>query len=123
MADDELNRVMSALQRQLADATAATRQHFDDAANRLVDESRRHFDVAIETVRHEVRLIADAVAHLDEKADRHVARLEEEIDRGFAETQAMIKFSHAELERRVRMLEQGFSDLQARIERLENTTH
>lgn len=32
----------------------------------------------------------------------------------------MIKFSHAELDRRVRALEEGFSDLQARMERLES---
>jgi hypothetical protein len=35
----------------------------------------------------------------------------------------MIRFSHAELERRVRSLEQAFSDLQSRVERLEATTH
>jgi hypothetical protein len=35
----------------------------------------------------------------------------------------MIKFSHAELDRRIRTLEKGFADLQARIERLESSTH
>lgn len=34
----------------------------------------------------------------------------------------MIKFSHAELDRRVRVLEDAVSNLQARIERLEATT-
>lgn len=43
--------------------------------------------------------------------------------RGFADTQAMIKFSHAELDRRVRALEEGLSGLQARVERLETSTH
>jgi len=33
----------------------------------------------------------------------------------------MIKFSHAELDRRIRALEEGFADLQARVERLEST--
>jgi hypothetical protein len=41
--------------------------------------------------------------------------------RGFADTQAMIKFSHAELDGRLRSLEQAFADLQARVERLETT--
>jgi hypothetical protein len=50
-------------------------------------------------------------------------RLDEKIDRGFAETQAMIKFSHAELDRRLLKLEHAFADLQARVERLETTTH
>lgn len=35
----------------------------------------------------------------------------------------MIKFSHAELDRRVSRLEQAFAELQARVERLETTTH
>jgi hypothetical protein len=33
----------------------------------------------------------------------------------------MIRFSHAELERRLTTLENGFSDLSARVERLEST--
>ena len=35
----------------------------------------------------------------------------------------MIKFSHAELDRRIRTLEEVFADLQARVERLESSTH
>jgi hypothetical protein len=35
----------------------------------------------------------------------------------------MIRFSHAELDRRLRTLEQAFTDLQTRVERLETTTH
>lgn len=45
------------------------------------------------------------------------------MERGFVETQAMIKFSHAELDRRVRALESGLADLQARVDRLEGSTH
>jgi hypothetical protein len=41
--------------------------------------------------------------------------------RGFGDTQAMIKFSNAELDRRIRTLEEGFADLQARVEQLEST--
>jgi hypothetical protein len=33
----------------------------------------------------------------------------------------MIKFSHAELDRRLHALEEGFANLQARVERLEET--
>ncbi len=35
----------------------------------------------------------------------------------------MIKFSHAELDRRARALKQAFADLQHRVERLETSTH
>jgi uncharacterized protein YceH (UPF0502 family) len=45
------------------------------------------------------------------------------MNRGFSDTQAMIKFSHAELDRRVRALEEGLADVQARLDRLEGSTH
>lgn len=35
----------------------------------------------------------------------------------------MIKFSHHELDRRVRALEETVADLQSRVERLESSTH
>jgi len=35
----------------------------------------------------------------------------------------MIKFSHAELDRRVSRLEEALADLQVRVERLEGSTH
>lgn len=54
---------------------------------------------------------------------RKIDDLEERMERGFVETQAMIKFSHAELDRRVRALESGLADLQARVDRLEGSTH
>lgn len=41
----------------------------------------------------------------------------------FADVRSMIKFSHAELDRRVRTLEENVSDLQSRVERLESSTH
>jgi hypothetical protein len=53
---------------------------------------------------------------------RRLRDVEERMERGFAETQAMIKFSHVELDRRISRLEEAFTDLQARIERLETTT-
>ncbi len=71
-------------------------------------------------------LLAESIMTVDEKLDRKTADLEERMERGFAETQAMIKFSHAELDRRVRSLEaleETVADLQTRVERLESSTH
>ena len=55
--------------------------------------------------------------------------IEQRMDLGFADTQAMIKFSHAELDRRVRYMEQTlqtleerFMGLQTRVDRLEVAT-
>ena len=99
----------------------------DAELKRLLDtavaEMRRHFDIASERSDQRLDQIVEAIANVDQKLDRHVERLDERVDRGFAETQAMIKFSHAELDRRVSKLEQAFSDLHARVERLETATH
>jgi uncharacterized protein YceH (UPF0502 family) len=108
MSDDDLKGLFDAMRKE---NTAA---HV---------ETRRHFDVSVERVEKKVQLVAEAVAQLDDKLDRETDALREEMKRGFAETQAMIKFSHAELDRRVGRLEQAFADLQARVERLETTTH
>ena len=69
------------------------------------------------------QIIAETAAEFDDKFDRKIDDLEERMERGFVETQAMIKFSHAELDRRVRMLDEGLAGLQARVERLEGSTH
>jgi uncharacterized protein (DUF3084 family) len=89
-------------------------------------ETRRHFEVALEGNRSEIRLVAEGVVQTREE----LGRLDEKIERTAAETQAMIKFSHVELDRRVRTLEgsqrtleEGLADLQVRVERLESSTH
>jgi chromosome segregation ATPase len=60
---------------------------------------------------------------LDEKLEKTSANLAQRIEQTAAETQAMIKFSHAELDRRLRTVEESVSDLQARVERIESSTH
>ena len=123
MTDDELKRLLDLLEERNAAAQDETRRHFDQTAKRIADDHRRYFEVSTEAFKHEVRLVAEAVASLGETMVREREELDKKIDRGFFETQAMIKFSHAELERRVRGLEQAFADLLSRVERLETTTH
>ncbi len=86
-------------------------------------ETRRHFDVTVERMEKRFDLLAESVAHLDEKLDRSVKSLDEKIDHTAYETQAMIKFSHKDLDRRLTSLEDTVADLQARLERLEGSTH
>jgi DNA repair exonuclease SbcCD ATPase subunit len=148
----------------------------DDELKRLMraqtTEIRHHFDVAMESNRHEIGLIAEKVirldekftgldekfigldqkftgldekfigldekfigldekfigldekfTRLDEKLDKTSANLSQRIEQTAAETQAMIKFSHADLDRRLRTVEESVSDLQARVERIESSTH
>jgi hypothetical protein len=142
--DEDLKRLLEAMRQENAAAHAETRQHVDTTAQALRqenaatrdellaahDETRRHFDITAEGMRHEVRLVAESVGQISEKLDRTEARLDKKIEQTAADTQAMIKFSHAELDRRVRSLEDSrrnleetVSDLQSRVERLEGSTH
>lgn len=94
MPDDDMKRLLEAMQRENLAAHADT---------------RRHFDIVSEGTRHEIRLVAESVAHVNEKVDREAGDIRDEMRRGFAETQAMIKFSHVELDRRIGKLEQAFA--------------
>ena len=108
MIDDELKRLLDAMRQENAAAHGDT---------------RRHFDVTVERIENRFDVLAESVAHVNEELRRTRTTLDEKIERTAAETQAMIKFSHAELDRRVRMLEEGLAGLQARVERLEGSTH
>jgi uncharacterized coiled-coil DUF342 family protein len=71
-----------------------------DLIQQAVEEMRRHFDVSNEDVREDVRGVAEAVTALDAKFEREIASVRTEMREGFSETQAMFKFSHAELVQR-----------------------
>jgi hypothetical protein len=88
----------------------------------FAEEIKRHFDVTAESLRSEIRLVAEGLITLDERMERkfaEVSREFEEVSREFDEVKAMIKFSHAELARRLDSHEHDIADLRERIERLE----
>ncbi|HEV7488586.1 MAG TPA: hypothetical protein VGQ65_23170 [Thermoanaerobaculia bacterium] len=75
------------------------------------------------------RLLEANVARIEGAIEGKTNAVEQRMDLGFADTQAMIKFSHAELDRRVRYMEQTlqtledrFVGLQTRVDRLEEAT-
>lgn len=107
MTDEELKRLFERLRQENAAVADETRRHFDETAKRQTAETRQYFDVAAEATRADIRLMAEALSHSEERLDRRIGQLEENVERGFADTQAMIKFSHAELARRVRTLEEA----------------
>ena len=83
------------------------------------DDLKRVFRVISEEIRSEVRLAVETLDAKIEGVHREVGALREEMNRGFAETQAMIKFSYAELDRRVSALESAFAQLESRLTKLE----
>lgn len=94
------------------------------------EETRRHFDVAVERIETRFDFLAETVQHIGEELQRTRVSLDGKIEQSAAETQAMIKFSHKELDRRVTSLEEGqraleetVADLQTRLQRIESGTH
>ena len=65
------------------------------------EESRREFGILAEGLRSEIQQVAEGVIMNGERIDRFQA----ETAREFADVRSMFRFSHAELERRLRTLE------------------
>lgn len=86
-----------------------------------LDENRRHFDVVAEQMAGQVQLVAEGVSALAERLDRVEQNLREEILRSQRELSAMVRFSYAELDRKVQTLEHRYLDLEERLRRLEST--
>jgi hypothetical protein len=82
-----------------------------------VTEIKRHTGVLIEGLESRISQIAEGQVLLDEKVERRFDGVETRLTQGFGET--MIKFSHTDLDRRIRVLEDGFSSLESRVRRLE----
>ncbi len=80
-----------------------------------IEEIKRHFGVVAEGLERKIQLVAEGVATLNDKLDHHM----EENRAQFEEVKAMIRFSYAELDRRLRTLEETVISLQTRVERLE----
>ncbi|MDP9192645.1 MAG: hypothetical protein M3P06_13175 [Acidobacteriota bacterium] len=128
-----LGEAIAETRQQIVVTNAETRRVLGEAigeTRQQIVDSRLHFDITAEGLRHEIRLVAEKVTGVDERLTREAADIRGEMRQGFADTQAMIKFSHAELDRRVTSLEDGrraveetVADLQARVERLEGSTH
>lgn len=66
-----------------------------DDLKQFADEIKRHFDVTAESLRNEIRQVAEGLKNLDEKFEREIAEFRTEVRGGFDEVKAMIKFSHA----------------------------
>ncbi len=73
------------------------------------------FHVISEDVISKVQLVAEGVANLNEKLDRHTDENKGE----HKDILAAIKFSYAELDRRITALETEMEDLKRRMDRIE----
>jgi uncharacterized protein involved in exopolysaccharide biosynthesis len=84
------------------------------------EEIVQQFHASIEGIRDEVRRFAEGVATVNEKLDNIHKELTTEIQETRQEVLAAVKFSYAELDKRLTTLEQEFLDLKLRVEKIEN---
>jgi len=84
------------------------------------EEIVQQFHASIEGIRDEVRRLAEGVATVNEKLDNIHKELTTEIQETRQEVLAAVKFSYAELDKRLTTLEQEFLDLKLRVEKIEN---
>jgi ABC-type phosphate transport system auxiliary subunit len=101
--------------RHFDESAADTKHHFDEKAA----ETQRHFDVVAESLRADIRIIAEGHVMLNEKMDRMRQELRDEMRSGFDEVRSAIRFSYAEIDRRVSTLESHVVALTSRLERVE----
>jgi len=91
----------------------------DSRFNEFKEDIINQFHIISEDVISKVQLVAEGVAILNEKLDRHI----EENNRQFKETReeilAAVKFSYAELDRRLTTLEAEMEDLKRRMDKIE----
>jgi methyl-accepting chemotaxis protein len=73
----------------------ALRQEMRDTAA----ETRRHFDVVAESLRHDIRGIAEGVIGLSERVDRLDGGLRTEMNERFAVTHAVVRVAFQEVRR------------------------
>ena len=92
----------------------------DPELRAYLDENRRHFDVVTEGMRSQLQLVAEGVSTLAGRLDRVEQNLREEILRSQRELSAMVKFSYAELDRKIQGLESRHRELEERVRRLES---
>ena len=77
------------------------------------------FHVISEDVISQVKLVAEGVGNVNEKLDRTRQELKTEIQETRQEVLAAIKFSYAELDKRLTILENEFLELKRRVEKIE----
>ena len=97
----QADEVAATLRAEMRQSAAETIGMLRDEIRSTAEESRRHFGVVAESLRHDDQLLAEGFATLDGKIDRLGADLRTEI----VETRAMVKLSYVELDRRLSTLE------------------
>ncbi len=95
------------------------RAYIDDAATKAATEatdmSRKQFEAVSERLEAKIDGLSEGLVNLNQMLDRTAEDIRSEMRTGFADTQAMIKFSHVQLDGRITALEQRVGRLESII--------
>jgi ubiquinone biosynthesis protein UbiJ len=81
----------------------------------LIEELKRHFGVITESLRSDIRQIAEGHANIQQELHDHREEMRDE----FKEMRAILRLSFSQLDQRIRALESDVTTLKSRVERLE----
>ena len=84
--------------------------------DKAVEAIKRHFDVVAESLGQDIKLIAEGHGILNGKIDE----FRKENAKAHEEILSAVKFSYAELDRRLVGLENKYTNLEKRLSRLES---
>jgi phage host-nuclease inhibitor protein Gam len=90
-----LDQILGALREDVSHEVGTLRPEMRDTAA----ETRRHFDVVAESLRHDIRGIAEGVIGLSERVDRLDSGLRTEMNERFAVTHAVVRVAFQEVRR------------------------
>ena len=96
------------------------REEFREGFKSFKDEIIHHFHIISEDLRTQIKQVAEGVANAYEKSERDTGELKREIQETRQEILAAVKFSYAELDRRLTTLENEFVELKRRVEKIES---
>ena len=92
----------------------------DKKSERIRDELKEEIDNKAQPIMQGVMSLDRKVTALDAKVDKSNLELTTEIQETRQEVLAAVKFSYAELDKRLTALEQEFLDLKLRVKKIEN---
>lgn len=85
-------------------------------SNEEMEEIKRHFGVVAESLRSDIRQIAEGHAVIRHELESR----REEVRDEFKETRALMKLSFSQLDQRIDTLESDVSSLKSHVDRLES---
>ena len=94
--------------------------NFDNKIDKKTEEVIHRFQIITENLEDKVKQVAEGVRNLNEKLDRHINEINKNLELKHQDVLAAIKFSYAELDRRITTLEIHLKQLDERVRRLES---